>query len=432
MSTLTLLYFNLSDWLMEKAVKEKKYELWQGHSQLAIMFSTGLLMWGYALLAYFTISDPTPSRVGVVASSIHFLSPLALRYPGSIKLACHLLVGAGLIHQGCFAYYSGGFNSNILIWYGILPMLAGIMIGRMGVIIWMSITTLLAITALIHMIYFGGSPMLISQEGWVIAQGMMVFGWIFLSSLIIYVFTNLMDMNSERLLFKATKIRTLVRVLCHDIINPLFTLKYRLNSLKKDTQRPESLEKIQKMELPLDVIQEIINQVKNWEAIHSGKMQLELEAVSMNEVIQNTLDLFQEKLKQKNLSIDLSLPENTFYIYAHKATLQAQILSNILSNAIKFSHAGSTIHIALKECNGKALLTIKDHGIGIPERILNNLFDPSEKTSRPGTNGEKGTGFGMPIVKAYIEEFGGVIQVQSAQGELDPGTVFNISFPLHV
>lgn len=446
MSKILKYYFSLANWLMEDALTKGKYLAWQGHSQLVIVLSTGLLMWSYAFLAYFTVSDPTPGYVGFVASAIHLLSPLVLRYGKNINLATHLLIGAGLIHQGCFAYYSGGFNSNILIWYGILPMLGGIILGRVGVIIWMSLTTSVAALALYKMVYLSPFPMLITDQGWLIAQGLMVFGWIFLSSSIIYAFTELMEKHNEEVAMNASKIRTLVRVLCHDISNPLTTVRNRIKLIDSINSDTIVAQKLEKLESPLNSIQGIIDQIKNWEAIESGKLEVNLERICVGDVITETLELFEERIIEKKLRLDIQIPEQEIYVFAEKACLQSQILSNIISNAIKFSHQGDIISIYLADVAGHAKVTISDQGIGIPQDILTHIFDPSIKTSRPGTLGERGTGFGMPIVKAYIEKFGGKIDIRSqtkaptsflSQGgeEEKPqqcsGTIFELSFPLH-
>ncbi len=435
MSQLLKYYLVLANWLMSDGLSKRKYLPWQANSQLVIVLSTGLLMWGYAILAYYTISDPTPAYVGFAASLVHLLSPLALRYIQSIHLATHLLIGAGLVHQGCFAYYTGGFSSNIMIWYGILPMLGGVILGRIGVLIWFILTTSVAGFALYKDIYLTPFPMLISDEGWLIAQGMMVFGWIFLSSSIIYVFTVLMERHNEEISLNASKIRTLVRVLCHDISNPLTTVKNRVIHINRSTNTPEISEKLQKLDKPLQAIHAIIDQVKKWEAIESGKMSIEFSPTSINQAIRDSIDILEDNLKKKGLQLELLFPEEDILINANKTTLQNQIISNIISNAIKFSEQGGLISIELKKNSQHALIKITDQGIGIPEKILEYLFDPSIKTNRTGTSGEKGTGFGMPIVKAYVEKFQGKIEVISSTDEQGAGrktgTTFTLSFPLY-
>jgi signal transduction histidine kinase len=91
-----------------------------------------------------------------------------------------------------------------------------------------------------------------------------------------------------------------------------------------------------KVERPIEAIQDIIEQIRHWEAIESGKQPLQLESVSVKEVLNFVLDIFEDKVRQKDLKLNISMNDSNPIIQANKSTLQSQIFSNILSNAIKF------------------------------------------------------------------------------------------------
>jgi signal transduction histidine kinase len=100
-----------------------------------------------------------------------------------------------------------------------------------------------------------------------------------------------------------------------------------------------------------------------------------------------------------------------------------------MTNAIKFSLPGKSVEIDLKATDDKVAITVIDSGIGIPATLIGKLFDAEAKTSRKGTSGENGTGFGLPIVKAYVERYRGSISVTSRPVDLDPinhGTTFTL------
>src|SRR5690606_16433531 len=106
-----------------------------------------------------------------------------------------------------------------------------------------------------------------------------------------------------------------------------------------------------------------------------------------------------------------------------------QVLGNIISNAIKFSHPGGFITVSAKAVNEETFaVEIKDTGIGMPEHILNTLFDMNKKTSRPGTIGESGTGFGLHIMRSFVEMYGGKVEVASQEGK---GTTFGLFLKGH-
>jgi signal transduction histidine kinase len=96
------------------------------------------------------------------------------------------------------------------------------------------------------------------------------------------------------------------------------------------------------------------------------------------------------------------------------------VLSNILSNAVKFSERGSRIAVWTNSTDDWVQLRIRDSGIGIPSHVLERIFDPSAQTSRPGTEGEDGTGFGMPLVKQFVESYGGWVSIKSREREESP------------
>ena len=89
------------------------------------------------------------------------------------------------------------------------------------------------------------------------------------------------------------------------------------------------------------------------------------------------------------------------------------VLNNLLTNATKFSFPDSEIEINAKSTDGIVKIIIKDKGIGMSDNIVEKLFDINAATSRTGTKGEIGTGYGMSLVKKFIDFYGGMISVDS-------------------
>ncbi len=99
---------------------------------------------------------------------------------------------------------------------------------------------------------------------------------------------------------------------------------------------------------------------------------------------------------------------------------------NVFSNAIKFSKPKGKITFAIYEHEDQIHFKVQDYGIGMPEEIKKNLFEIDKPTSRPGTDGEHGTGYGMPILKYFVELFNGEIEVLTKE---EYGTKFVLKFP---
>ncbi|MNT40656.1 Signal-transduction histidine kinase senX3 [compost metagenome] len=120
-------------------------------------------------------------------------------------------------------------------------------------------------------------------------------------------------------------------------------------------------------------------------------------------------------------------------VWADKVILQNVVLTNIISNAIKFSPNNSEIRIELKKTNQHLEITVQDFGIGIPHHIQTRIFELTANTSRTGTRGEKGTGYGLPLAMEYTRKMNGMIRIQSQEDHCDdhpPGTKVVLNIPL--
>ncbi|GAA4315946.1 hypothetical protein GCM10023149_12760 [Mucilaginibacter gynuensis] len=172
----------------------------------------------------------------------------------------------------------------------------------------------------------------------------------------------------------------------------------------------------------------IVNDILDIEKIGSGKMELESRPFNISNKISRTMQLFQYKSREKGLDLVLNnrLPEE-FTVIGDQYRF-AQILSNLINNAIKFTHKGGiTISAALLyNANNKVLLefSVKDTGIGISEDRLPIIFEPFMQGSSHITRKYGGTGLGLSICKSLVEMQGGHLKVNSQLGE---GTEFMFS-----
>lgn len=126
---------------------------------------------------------------------------------------------------------------------------------------------------------------------------------------------------------------------------------------------------------------------------------------------------------QKGIDIANLIPDNS-RIYADR-TLLTEAVQNLITNAIKFCKKGDLVTISLSP-EDATTICVKDTGPGIPPERLDNLFDYTMKTSTKGTDGEAGSGLGLPLVKDIMELHGGTLDVQS---ELDKGSLFSLKLP---
>ncbi len=237
------------------------------------------------------------------------------------------------------------------------------------------------------------------------------------------------NLISER---EATANRNLIRVICHDLANPLnIILNYSAMFEKKDLVWSDVQPYLKKVHKAAVHQQEIIEHIREFEALNSGKHQIKLQAVSLWETLKQVQDLIRQKLDEKKIQLLIQGLESDVLVMAEQRSLTYNVLTNLLSNALKFSPDGSTVEIDVVVSQEQVDLVIIDHGIGMDRELVENIFDMASPTTRPGLKGEKGTGFGLPIVKSYVEKYGGSVSVESSPIEEDPehhGTRFCLRF----
>jgi signal transduction histidine kinase len=203
--------------------------------------------------------------------------------------------------------------------------------------------------------------------------------------------------------------KKLVRIITHDLASPMTVIEFVSRQMLKEKVDLPSLSR--RLSRSFETIKEILVSVRNLQSIIDGIKKINLNIHSVDQLISETIVLFAERLNEKQISIDFNPALLNAYIEVN--TLRNQILSNLISNAIKFTYSGQTIYITSFETPNHIVISIKDSGVGIKPDVIPNLFTISKNISTEGTSGEKGTGYGLPICKSILELMGGDIQVES-------------------
>jgi two-component system, sensor histidine kinase and response regulator len=232
--------------------------------------------------------------------------------------------------------------------------------------------------------------------------------------------------------------RTLLSIVTHDIANAVFAIQssVMLEARNSDNDFSRLGKNFARISRAAEAMHEIINTVRELEAIESGKAKMQLSQVCLDDLFTKMRQLFSETLQTKKLALTIETQAPApLFVVAEPLTLGNHVLSNLLSNAIKFSFPDSAIRISVMSRGDEVALTITDSGIGIPPDLVANLFRFDVKTTRPGTLQEKGTGFGMPVVKKFVEYYGGRIEIESRTIEEFPndhGTSITIILRAHL
>lgn len=172
----------------------------------------------------------------------------------------------------------------------------------------------------------------------------------------------------------------------------------------------------------------IINDILDMSKIESGKMKLNIVAARIDDLLQYTIPITKELVKIRSIKFNYSIEKNSDTFIQIDVQHTAQIIVNILSNAVKYTPSGGSVDFNLKSeklDNGKIrhTYTISDTGIGMTKEFQEKMFSPFTQESRREALQEKGTGLGLSIVKTLIDLMHGSIYVQS---EVNKGSTFII------
>jgi len=226
----------------------------------------------------------------------------------------------------------------------------------------------------------------------------------------------------EKLHLQNNEIESLLHVLSHDLMNPVAAMSgfVHLASLLETYKDPETRDLWENLQIAITQQEAIIEHVREMRALETGKKQIALSPVRLVDVMQVAQTIFRKRLADKKITLNVTLPDENLCVQAEDVSLTHNVVNNILSNAIKFSFRGGAIEMEAQAQNGQVLLVIQDHGMGIPQALLGHLFRADKPTSRQGTDNEMGTGFGMPLVKKYMDLYGAQINVLSHTQEESP------------
>lgn len=221
-----------------------------------------------------------------------------------------------------------------------------------------------------------------------------------------------------------------ISILSHDIRARIVEISTSICLIEKHKFKDFEQKYFKLLKRGVDNTLLLLDELLKWGRIIVGKEQINQKAFKAEEVFDETKSLFSDSLQAKNIKLEIDHPKD-IQIKADR-NLFSVLVRNLINNAIKFSYNNSSIQISTKIVyNSKQKLIeycFSDAGIGIKRECLKELFTSYNKNLSMGTNGERGTGFGLLLCKEIVEKHNGLIWVESKLGK---GSRFYFTFPLH-
>jgi signal transduction histidine kinase/CheY-like chemotaxis protein len=216
----------------------------------------------------------------------------------------------------------------------------------------------------------------------------------------------------------------------HEIRTPMNSIIGFIELLQKRNLGQQENEFVDTIKSSTDSLLTIINDILDLSKIEAGMISFEEKPLSIENILSSVKAILAQKAKEKNIELTFVCDNDVPKFLLGDSTRIAQIIMNLTSNAIKFTNEGSVqVHVKVLKFEAEqynVLFTFKDTGIGIPESMMESIFDRFRQAEEHTERRYGGTGLGLCIVKQLVELQGGTIFVESTVNE---GSLFAVTIP---
>ncbi|MGK3983717.1 hybrid sensor histidine kinase/response regulator [Sorangium sp. So ce136] len=220
----------------------------------------------------------------------------------------------------------------------------------------------------------------------------------------------------------------LVGIAAHDLRNPIAAIQWFSTMLlagagagREDVQRH-----LLKIQANAGFTLQLLEDLLDITTLEQGIVALRTQDADLRGLIAAAVSQNEHSARRKGITVAVDVPSELPRVRCDVERIE-QVLSNLLSNAFKFSHPGTTVTVRARRLGDAVEVTIEDQGLGIRPEEISGLFCKFRRTSTRSTAGEKSTGLGLSICKNLVERHGGTIRVES---ELGRGTRVSFTLPL--
>lgn len=218
-----------------------------------------------------------------------------------------------------------------------------------------------------------------------------------------------------------------MRIMVHELRSPVGASKSLVSSLRYTNRNDLKLSHVlTRIEVRMDQLLNLVEDILQLSRIKAGHPLGDITTYDLTIETRTTFEPYREEAKMKGLSMTMNLPEGPLFVRIDQQGYHL-ILSNLLSNALKYTHSGS-VKVALRREKSCAILEVVDTGIGIPQEDISKLFSEFFRASNARQSQIQGTGVGLSGVKELVERFGGELEVASKENK---GSTFIARLPLY-
>jgi hypothetical protein len=221
----------------------------------------------------------------------------------------------------------------------------------------------------------------------------------------------------------------LLGVVAHDLRSPVGVVRGYAQLLRREKFGPCTSAQagvLDRIVANCDGMLGLVNDLLDVTAIEAGHLRLDLAPVPLGSWLGAALEAERLLAESKGIHVELDSDDELPTLTIDPARM-SQVLSNLVSNAVKFSPSGSVITLRVRIAGDSVTIAVVDQGLGIPAAELDRLFKPFGRTSVQPTAGESSTGLGLAICRRIVEAQGGTVRVASTVGQ---GSTFTVTLPM--
>ncbi|MBL8027879.1 MAG: hybrid sensor histidine kinase/response regulator [Fibrobacteres bacterium] len=213
----------------------------------------------------------------------------------------------------------------------------------------------------------------------------------------------------------------------HELRTPLVTIRGYNELIQTGSSGPVTPEQKKQLSISLrniDRLMVMINNILEFSSLEINKETMSKDKMDLRQVLDEVWRIFIPRFKAKNIIHKFHTSTDPVFMKGDEAKLH-MVFANLLDNAHKFTPPGGSVSMTMKEENGRIEIVVEDTGEGIPDSALRKVFDRFYQVDSSSTRKHGGVGIGLSISKSIIEKHGGVLAMQSHEGE---GTVITVVF----
>jgi PAS domain S-box-containing protein len=217
-------------------------------------------------------------------------------------------------------------------------------------------------------------------------------------------------------------------ILSHELRNPLAPIRNSVYLLTRaDPAGPQATRARQVIDRQTQHLTRLVDDLLDVTRISRGKIELQPVRLDLRDVVRRTADDVRSMFEQSGVELRVEHSTGPLWVNADP-TRMAQVVGNLLHNAMKFTPRGGKVVVAASAAGGRAEVLVRDTGIGIAEPDLRHVFEPFAQADRTLARSRGGLGLGLALVRGLVEQHGGEVSARS-EGP-GSGSEFRISLPL--